>query len=175
MLTAFEPYFLLYFVSCAESLNYSNGFAVVMWKILGMKTIYIDIPNTAKRRLIELAGDSEKGEMFKGLMGKSEVMFLLNGDTEENSFFITVPDDLTPEGIQLMADVVLDIAKTIEFPFVEVEGAEQRYQVIITNNKEPELLGINKTPGMSSAEVFKPIIRSLDSRGKMNPGFRNQF
>ena len=146
-----------------------------MWKILGVRTIYIDIPDTAKGRLMELAGDSEKAANFRGLMERSEVMFLLNGETEENSFFITVPDDLTPDEIQLMADVILDVARTIEFPFVEVENAEQRYQVIITNNKEPELLGVNKTPGMSSAEVFKPVIRSLDSRGKENHSFRGSF
>ncbi|MDR0309540.1 MAG: hypothetical protein LBH88_02125, partial [Candidatus Methanoplasma sp.] len=129
-----------------------------MWKILGIKTIYIDIPNTAKRRLIELAGEGEKENKFRELMGRSEIMFLLNGETEENSFFITVPDDLGPEDIQLMADVVLNVAKTAEFPFIEVKDVEQRYQVIITNNKEPELIGLNKTPGMSAAEVFKPII-----------------
>ena len=146
-----------------------------MWKILGVKTIYIDIPNTVKKRLIELAGDGEKEAIFKDLMGRSEVMFLLNGETEENSFFISVPEDLTPEQIQLMADVILDTAKAIKFPFVSVEDIEQRYQVIITNNKEPELIGLNKTPGMSSVEVFKPIIRSLDSRGKLNPEFNNLF
>ena len=145
-----------------------------MWKILGVNTIYIDIPNTVKGRLIELAGDEEKDAIFKRLMEKSEVMFLLNGETIENSFFITVPDDLTPEEIQIMADVILEIAKTIEFPFVEVGEVAQRYQVIITNNKEPELIGLNKTPGMSSAEVFKPVIKSLDSKGRLNPEF-NQF
>lgn len=142
-----------------------------MWKILGVTSIYIDIPSTAKKRLIELAGEGEKENKFKELMERSEIMFLLNGETEENSFFITVPDDLTPEDIQIMADVVLEIAKSIEFPFIAVKDIEQRYQVIITNNKEPELIGINKTPGMSSVEVFKPIIKSLDSRGKMNPEF----
>jgi len=144
-----------------------------MWEILGIKTIYIDIPNAVKSRLIELAGDGEKETRFKELMGRSEIMFLLNGETEENSFFITVPDDLTPEDIQLMADVVLNIAKAIEFPFVCVKDVEQRYQVIITNNKEPELIGLNKTPGMSSGEVFKPIIRSLGSKGRMNSSFND--
>jgi len=146
-----------------------------MWKILGMKTIYIDIPNTAKNRLIDLAGEGEKETIFKDLMERSEMIFLLNGETEENSFFITVPGDLTPEDIQIMADVILEVAKTIEFPFIEVEGIEQRYRVIITNSKEPELIGMNKTPGMSSVEVFKPIIKSLDSRGRLNPEFNNRF
>ncbi|MCL2147900.1 MAG: hypothetical protein FWH47_00965 [Methanomassiliicoccaceae archaeon] len=142
-----------------------------MWKILGVKAIYIDIPETAKGRLVELAGDGERGVSFKGLMERSDVMFLLNGETEESSFFITVPDDLGPDDIQLMADVVLDIAKTVEFPFIAVDDVEQRYQVIITNNKEPELIGLNKTPGMSSGGVFMPIIKALDSRGRMNPKF----
>jgi len=152
-----------------------EAYPAFMWKILGVNTIYIDIPNTVKNRLIELAGDGEKAVTFKDLMKRSEVMFLLNGETEENSFFITVPDDLTPGDIQIMADVVLETAKTIEFPFVEVEGIDQRYQVIITNNKEPELIGLNKTPGMSSVEVFKPIIKSLDSKGRLNPEFNSRF
>jgi len=146
-----------------------------MWKILGMKTIYIDIPNTVKGRLIELSTEKEKGERFRELMDRSEIMFLLNGETEENSFYIKVPDDLSPEDIQTMADVVLDIAKTVEFPFVSVGDIEQRYRVIISNNKEPELIGINKTPGMSSVEVFKPIIRSLDGRGRTNIEGRGRY
>jgi hypothetical protein len=142
-----------------------------MWKVLGKDTIYIDIPNTAKSRLTELAGNGEKEEKFKELLGRSEILFLLNGETTENSFFIKVPDDLTPDEIQIMADVTLDIAKTIEFPFISVNDTEQRYQVILTNDKEPELIGINKTPGMSSVEVFKPIIKSMDGPGRINSSF----
>lgn len=142
-----------------------------MWKVLGSKTLYIDIPNTVRNRLVELAGDGEKEKAFKELIDRSEILFLLNGETVENSIFITVPDELTPDDIQLMADTILNVVKTVEFPFIEVEGVEQRYRIIISNDKEPELLGINKTPGMSSAEVFKPIIKSLDSRGKMNADF----
>ena len=142
-----------------------------MWKVLGKNTIYIDIPNTAKSRLTELAGDGEKEEKFKELLGRSDILFLLNGETTENSFFIKVPDDLTPEEIQIMADVTLDIAKSIEFPFVSVNEKEQRYQVIFTNDKEPELIGINKTPGMSSVEVFRPIIKSMDGPGRINSSF----
>ena len=140
-----------------------------------MKTIYIDIPNTVKSRLIELSSDKEKGGKFKELMERADIMFLLNGETEENSFFITVPDELTPEEIQLMADVILDVAKTVEFPFVSVQDIEQRYKVIISNSKEPELIGLNKTPGMSSAEVFKPIIKAWDGRGKPNSECRGRY
>ncbi|AIZ56808.1 hypothetical protein Mpt1_c09330 [Candidatus Methanoplasma termitum] len=146
-----------------------------MWKILGMDAIYIDIPYATKNRLMELAGDGDKEKKFKEFMEQSEIMFLINGETEESSFFITVPDELTPDDIQLMADVILEIAKTIEFPFISASDREQRYKVIINNNKEPELIGLNKTPGMSSVEVFKPIIRALDGRGRANAEPRGHY
>ena len=51
----------------------------------------------------------------------------------------------------------------------------QKYQVVITNWKEPEIIGLNKTPGMSSGEVFKPIIKGLDGPGRLNPKFESQY
>ncbi|MDR0887945.1 MAG: hypothetical protein LBM39_02020 [Candidatus Methanoplasma sp.] len=142
-----------------------------MWSILGKEALYLDIPQVTKERLTTLANERDNGERFEELMGRSEIMFLLNGETEESSFFITVPDELTPDDIQFMADVVLDIVQNYDAHFVAVGGKEQRYKIIINNNKEPELLGINKTPGISSAEVFKPIFRSLDSPGRPNKDF----
>lgn len=146
-----------------------------MWKILGKDTIYIDIPDTWKGRMLELAGDDGKSVKFKEIVGGSEVTYLLNGTTEEHTFFIRVPKDITPEDIQVLADVSLDILKGIDFPCVEVEGVRQKYQVVITNWEEPEIIGLNKTPGMSSGEVFKPIIKGLDSPGRLNPRFESQY
>lgn len=146
-----------------------------MWKILGKDAIYIDIADTWKQRMLELAGDDEKSEVFKKIVNASEVTYLLNGTTEEHTFFIKVSDDITPEEIQTLADVSLDILKKTEVPCVEVEGIRQRYQVIITNWHEPEIIGLNKTPGMSSGEVFKPIIQRLDGPGKMNAQFESQY
>ena len=139
-----------------------------MWKILGEDAIYIDIPETWKRRMIALAGEGEKPEKFKKIVGESEVTYLLNGTTEEHTFFIHLSDDVSPEDIQALADVTLDILKASEHPCISVEGQIQRYQVIITNYHEPEIIGKNKTPGMSSGAVFMPIIKGLDSPGRMN-------
>lgn len=139
-----------------------------MWKILGEDAIYIDIPETWKRRTIALAGEGEKQDRFKKIVGKSEVTYLMNGTTEEHTFFIRLSDDVTPEEIQGLADVALDILKASEHPCVEVEGRRQRYQVIITNYHEPEIIGLNKTPGMSSGAVFMPIIKGLDGPGREN-------
>lgn len=139
-----------------------------MWKILGKDTIYLDLAHNAKILLAEKAADTEKGNRFKEILNESEMTYLLNGETEEHTFFINVPKDLSPEDIQIMADVVLDIAKELEIPFLTVNDVEQRYQVIITNYEEPEIIGLRRTPGYSSAEVFKPIFASLAAPGKYN-------
>ncbi len=144
-----------------------------MWKILGKEVIYIDIPVTWKERMLELAQDDDKGKEFKAILDASKVEYLFNPQTLEHTFFIRLEDDITPEQIQNMADVVLDTLKTLEIPVVEIEDTVQRYQVIITNYHEPELIGLNKTPGMSSGQVFMPIIKSLNSPGQLNQQFND--
>ncbi len=148
-----------------------------MYKILGEDALYIDIPAKFKERIIALAGDDEKEILFKEIAEKSEITYLLNGTTEEHTFFIRVPEEITPEQIQTMADASLAIlTRTVEtVPCVEVLGIRQKYQVVIGNYEEPEIIGIRKTPGMSSGEVFKPIIQSLDKPGRANSFHQDQF
>ena len=66
-----------------------------MFKILGRDALYIDIPAVFKKRMLELSGD-EKEKLFREILEKSEVTYLLNGTTEEHTFFIRVPKDITP-------------------------------------------------------------------------------
>ena len=146
-----------------------------MWKILGQDALYVEIPDVWKKRMLELSGEGEKAEKFREIVGKSEVTYMLNGTTEEHTFFIRLADEITPEEIQGLADVALDILKNSEDACIEVEGVRQRYQVVITNWHEPEIIGMNKTPGMSSGEVFKPISQGLDGPGRLNPQFNDQF
>ncbi len=146
-----------------------------MWKILGKEAIYIDIPATWKERMLELVQDDEKGKKFKDILSESKVEYLFNPQTEEHTFFIRLDDAVSPEDIQTMADAALDTLKALDMPVVEIEDVRQRYQVIITNYHEPELIGLKKTPGMSSGQVFLPIIRALDSPGQMNSQFNGGF
>jgi hypothetical protein len=144
-----------------------------MWKILGKEAIYIDIPVVWKEGILALAADDEKSTKFKEILKDSKVEYLFNAQTEEHTFFIRLDDSVTPEEIQSMADIILDILKNLETPVIEIEDTVQKYQVIITNYHEPELIGLDKTPGMSSGQVFMPIFKSLDSPGQMNKQFQN--
>jgi len=146
---------------------------VTMWKILGKEAIYIDIPVVWKEGILALAADDEKSTKFKEILKDSKVEYLFNAQTEEHTFFIRLDDSVTPEEIQSMADIILDILKNLETPVIEIEDTVQKYQVIITNYHEPELIGLDKTPGMSSGQVFMPIFKSLDSPGQMNKQFQN--
>ena len=143
-----------------------------MWKILGKEAIYIDIPNTWKERMLELMSDDEKGKKFKEIVTASKVEYLFNPQTEEHTFFIRLDDEYSPEDIQDLADATLETLKSLDMPVVEIEETRQKYQVIITNYHEPELIGLNKTPGMSSGQVFMPIIKSLDRPGQLNTGIK---
>lgn len=140
-----------------------------MWKVLGKDTIYIDIAKTWEERILELSSEDERFEKFKKLMSNTDVSHLFDGSLETHNFMLDVPKKYKPADIQLMADVILDVAKNnLETPFVEVDGKYQKSQVIISNDDEPELIGLNKTEGYGSGKIFLPIMTSLASPGRPN-------
>ena len=147
-----------------------------MFNILGKEVLYLDIADTWKTEMLALAtADDEKTQKFREIVSVSEVQYLMNPISEEHSFMVRVPDEVTPEEIQVLADVTLDILKGLEVPCISVDGVVQRYQVVIGNYHEPEIIGLRKTPGMSSGEVFKPIIQGLDAPGRLNSHFQDQY
>ena len=146
-----------------------------MWKILGEDAIYIDIKSTFKKRLGELAPEDDTGNRFRQLLDRTEVDFMINGETEENCFILTVPDEYSPEDIQFMADQTMAAIVRNDSAPISVNGAEQKYKIIINNNKEPELIGLRKTPGMSSVEVFKPVFKSWGGPGRSNPNANSGY
>ncbi|MDN5357898.1 MAG: hypothetical protein PWR17_1067 [Candidatus Methanomethylophilaceae archaeon] len=156
-----------------ESLIYLVGNHFGMWSILGKEAIYIDVPNVFVERMSELAGEGEKADSFRACLEKSETRFMINNETGVCSFMVYVPDTMGPEDIQNIAETALAVAQAYEAPLLTADGTEQRYKIIITNNQEPELLGLNKTEGFSSGQVFMPIFRSLASPGRMNPKFED--
>ena len=58
-----------------------------MWNILGEDALYLDIPYKFQKNLLALVKDDEKGQKFKEFMKKTEVEFMLNGQTEESRRF----------------------------------------------------------------------------------------
>ncbi|HKM13436.1 MAG TPA: hypothetical protein VJY42_00710 [Candidatus Methanomethylophilaceae archaeon] len=143
-----------------------------MWNVLGEKAIYLDIPYIFTKRMGELAGEGEVADRFRECLNASNIEFMINPESEECSFMVYVPDDLAPEDIQTVAETALSVAQAYDSPLLMAEDTEQRYKIIFTNNKEPELLGLNRTEGFGSGQVFMPIFESLSKQGRMNPKFQ---
>ncbi len=142
-----------------------------MWNILGEEAIYLDIPYKFKSRVLALAPEGENNAKFKELFEKADVSFMINGETEESCFIIKVPDEYTPEDIQMMAEQTMAAIVANDQAPISANGVEQKYKIIISNNHEPEIIGLRKAPGMTSVELFKPIFKSWAAPGKENPFF----
>ena len=143
-----------------------------MWKILGKEAMYIEFADVFKERVIEIASGMEGKEKFVDLMKGSDVMHIFNGSTETHGFNIRPGDDIPSEDIQLMADAILDVIKSEENLFVV--SLDDQYQPAVINiraDKEPELIGNDRTDGFGSGQIFQPIFDSLSSPGRMNEGF----
>lgn len=140
-----------------------------MWKVLGKDAMYVEMAEVWKEQIIAKSKEYEGDEKFIELMGRTEVVYLFDGSLETHNFLLEVPKDFTPDDIQVMADMILSIAKdNLEVPFVTVDGQYQKSQVIISNDDEPELIGQNRTEGYGSGKIFMPIMDSLARPGRAN-------
>jgi hypothetical protein len=139
-----------------------------MWKILGVNAMYVEFADIWKERMMEISEERGTKKRFSEIMKDATVTHLLNGTSEIHTFMIDLPDSVSPEDIQFLADEILDIAMTAEFDFVSIEGEYQKCQVIFSGEREPEIIGLDKTEGYSSGAVFLPIVKGLSSNGRAN-------
>ena len=143
-----------------------------MWKILGKEAMYLEFADVFKERVIEIASAMEGKEKFVDLMKGSDVMHIFNGSTETHGFNIRPGDDISSEDIQYMADVVLEVAKSIPDTYVvSLDDQHQDCVINIRADVEPELIGADRTDGYASGKIFQPILESLAGPGRMNEGF----
>ena len=142
-----------------------------MWQILGANAMYVELADMWKYRMIEIEEDRPEGKKFKKLMKNAMVSHMLNGSTEVHTFMVELPESITPEDIQFLADEILDIANTFSAPFISFEDNYQMCQVIFSNDVEPEIVGLDKKEGFSSGAVYLPIVNRW---GKPNQN-ENEF
>jgi hypothetical protein len=131
-----------------------------MWKILGADALYVEFADVWRTRIVEIVSESENGKKFKRLMKDAEVSYMMNGATEEHTFMVQLPEKVSKNDIQFLADEILNVAKTAGSPFVSLNDVREKCQVIFTTEKEPEIIGLDKTKGFSSGAAFAPIYKS---------------
>lgn len=139
-----------------------------MWQILGVKALYVEFADVWKKRMLEISEDRDEHDRFVKLMDAANIVHLFNGSTEIHTFMVELPDDISADDVQFLADEILDVARTADFDFIALENKYQKCQVIFTTEKEPEILGIDKAEGISAGAVFSPILESWGKPGRRN-------
>jgi hypothetical protein len=142
-----------------------------MWKILGVDALYLEFADVWKKRIVEVAEESDCGERFAELMKDADVSYMMNGATEIHTFIAELPETLSKDDLQFLADVILDVANTADFPFVSLNGRYEKCQVIFTTEREPEIIGLDRTKGFSAGAVFAPILEGWGGAGRRNEPF----
>ena len=137
-----------------------------MWKILGAEALYVEFADVWRTRILEIVSEGDDGKKFKRLMKNAEVLYMMNGATEEHTFMVQLPEKVSKNDVQFLADMILNVAKTADFPFVSLNDVREKCQVIFTTEKEPELIGLDKTKGFSSGAAFAPIFEGWGGAGK---------
>ena len=135
---------------------------------MGVDAFYVEFGDVWKKRITEIVSEGDNGKRFEELMKDAVVTYMMNGETEIHSFLVELPEAVTKEDIQFLADEILNVAKTADFPFVSLNNLYEKCQVIFTNEKEPEILGLDKAEGISAGAVFAPILESWGGAGKKN-------
>jgi hypothetical protein len=142
-----------------------------MWKILGVDSLYLEFADVWKRRISEVVREGDNGKRFDELMSSAEVLYIMNGATEEHTFMVELPETLSNEDVQFLADEILNVARTADFPFVSLNNNYEKCQVIFTTEKEPEIIGLDKKEGISAGAVFAPILEGWGGAGRRNEPF----
>jgi hypothetical protein len=136
-----------------------------MWKILGSDALYVEFAEVWKKRISDLVPGGEK---FRELMDDADVSHMMNGSTGEHTFMVELPETVSAEDIQFLADEILAVAKEYEHPFISLDDRYERCQVMFSAEREPEIIGLDKKEGISAGAVFKPILDSWGGAGKNN-------
>ncbi|NLL94861.1 MAG: hypothetical protein GX224_03790 [Thermoplasmatales archaeon] len=140
-----------------------------MWEIMGREALYVELAAVWKEQVAAAAAKVEGGERFNELLRDKEVTHLFNASTLFHTFSVELPEDMPPEDIQFMADVILDIVNSDPDNYIiSLNGDYQPCQVVFSGFREPELIGLDKTEGYGSGNYFMPIIDSLSKPGRRN-------
>jgi len=131
-----------------------------MWKVLGREAEIVKIGNIWKEEILARASECDDFETFVELMEQSELTYLHNTQTDIHAFILQFPESIGKEELDYFSSFIRNLRDGMEVPTISFQDQPQRCRFVFTSEKEPELLGLNKTEGMSSGALFQPIFDS---------------
>lgn len=109
------------------------------------------------------ASECDDFETFEELIEQGELTYIHNTQTDVHAFIIQFPESVGKEELDYLSSFVRELREGMGVPTISFQDTPQRCRIIFTSEKEPELLGLNKTEGMSSGALFQPIFDSWSS------------
>jgi hypothetical protein len=133
-----------------------------MWKVLGRDAELVRIAELWKEGITALASDYEDFETFQELMAQAELTYLHNTQDDVHAFILQFPETVQKEELDFLSSFVRMVREEAGVSTITFQDKPQRCRLVFTSEKEPELLGLNKTEGYSSGALFQPIFDSWD-------------
>lgn len=133
---------------------------------MGKDTSMVKLGDDWKARMSELAGDGPMRKKLDELFESSEFTYFYNTELDVHAFLFQLPTETTDEKVQEFIGIVQEVRSLTDYPMVAFKGAPQRCKLVVTAEKEPELIGRDKTEGFSSGKLFQPIFNSWSDQRK---------
>ncbi len=137
-----------------------------MFQVLGRDTTIVKLGEDWKERMSELAGEGQLGEALKELFDAAQLTYYYATELDVHVFLLELPEDTSDEDVQRYTKTVQEVRALTDYPMVSFKTNPQRCKLVITAEKEPELIGKDKTEGYSSGQLFQPIFNSWSDQRK---------
>ncbi|HIJ00754.1 MAG TPA: hypothetical protein HA366_04375 [Candidatus Methanomethylophilaceae archaeon] len=128
-----------------------------MWQVLGKDTTLVRMGKDWKERMLELAGEGRRREILERLFDIAELTNFYNTELDVHAFIFQLPEDTPAEELQAYTNTVREVRAVTDQPMVSFRGQPQRFKLVITAEKEPELIGKDKTEGYSSGAIYQAV------------------
>lgn len=135
-----------------------------MWKVLGRKAEVVKIGIVWKEEIMTRASEYDDFETFKDLMEQGELTYLYNTQTDVHAFIIQFPESVGKDELDYFSSFIRNLREGMDVPTIAFQDVAQRCRFIFTSEEEPQLIGLNKTEGMSSGAIFQPIYDSWSKK-----------
>ena len=103
-----------------------------MWKVFGEEGVMVQFGSLWKERMREMSKRRKDRGRFLALLDMAEVIHYMNVDQKLHVFRIELPDSCTADDVEFLKGFIQRVIRSVEYPMVDLDGAEQKATLIIT-------------------------------------------
>ncbi len=138
-----------------------------MWQVLGKDTALVKLGEDWKERKSELVGEGPRRDKLEELFSAASFTYFYNTEQDVHAFIFELPVDTAEGEVQAYTRTIQEVRSFTDYPMVAFEEKAQRCKLVVTAEKEPELVGKDKTEGYGSGRIFQPIFESWNGQQRL--------